>query len=185
MSGCELVALKICRGSLFHRIRLLNHPRNKPPSPLSRRDLFRGFVVLATYSPAARPLRAFGLDPVPEDSVIPFQDPQPFDPKRPMLRWSNLTDWITRTEDLYEVSHYPRRNIDTGLRPGGRTVNFGGFLNKPREVTLAEIMRRPRRTITATLDCGGHGSNPGFSGACGNVRWTGTPLGPLLQELVW
>jgi hypothetical protein len=37
--------------------------------------------------------------------------------------------------------------------------------------------------VTALIECGGNGSNPGFAGACGNVRWTGTPLGPLLKEL--
>ena len=154
-----------------------------PQSPLSRRDLFRGSVALAAYSLASRPLRAFGLEPAQEDRLIPFLDPQPFDPKRPMLRWANLTNWITRTEDLYEVSHYPKPKIDPGLRPEEWTVDFAGHLKKPRTLTLAEIQRRPRRTITATLECGGNGSNPGFSGACGNIHWTGTPLGPLLREL--
>ncbi|MBI3191996.1 MAG: molybdopterin-dependent oxidoreductase, partial [Pedosphaera parvula] len=31
-------------------------------------------------------------------------------------------------------------------------------------------------------ECSGNSSSPTFMGAVGNVRWTGTPLGPLLQE---
>jgi DMSO/TMAO reductase YedYZ molybdopterin-dependent catalytic subunit len=37
--------------------------------------------------------------------------------------------------------------------------------------------------VYATLECGGNGNGPGFMGAIGNMKWTGTPLGPLLREM--
>jgi len=150
---------------------------------LSRRTLLRGSVALAAYTLSARPLRAFGWEPAPGEELIPFLDPQPYDPRRPMLRWANLTNWITDANDLYEVSHYPKPTIDPATRPKDWKIEFTGHLRKPATLTLADLMRRPRKTITATLECGGNGSNLGFSGACGNIRWTGTPLGPLLKEL--
>lgn len=154
------------------------------PSPsLSRRDLLRGSVALAAYTLAARPLAAFGLEPSAGEELLPFLDPQPYDPKRPMLRWANLTQWITANEDLYEVSHYPRPTIDPSTRPTDWKLEFTGFLKKPVTLTLADLQKRPHRSLVATLECGGNGSNPGFSGACGNIRWTGTRLGPLLRDL--
>ncbi|HAB15244.1 MAG TPA: sulfite oxidase [Verrucomicrobiales bacterium] len=153
------------------------------PSRVSRRDLLRGSVALAAYTLASRPLRAFGLEPAPGEVLIPFLDPQPYDPKRPMLRWANLKDWVTDANDLYEVSHYPKPTIDPATKPADWKIEFTGYLRKPTTLTLADLMKRPRKTLTATLECGGNGSNPGFSGACGNIRWTGTPLGPVLRDL--
>lgn len=150
---------------------------------LSRRDLLRGSVALAAYTLASRPLSAFGLEPGAGEELIPFLDPQPYDPKRPMLRWANLNSWITPKEELYEVSHYPKPKIDPATRPADWKIEFTGYLKRPTTLTLADLMKRPHKTVTATLECGGNGSNPGFAGACGNLRWTGTPLGSLLKDL--
>jgi DMSO/TMAO reductase YedYZ molybdopterin-dependent catalytic subunit len=49
-------------------------------------------------------------------------------------------------------------------------------------LTLEELKKRPRRQYTATLECSGNGSSPGFLGGIGNARWAGTPLAPLLRE---
>lgn len=73
--------------------------------------------------------------------------------------------------------------IDPATRPEDWPVEFSGHLKRPVTLTLADLQKRPHRSIVATLECGGNGSNPGFSGACGNIRWTGTRLGPLLREL--
>src|ERR1044071_3122055 len=56
------------------------------------------------------------------------------------------------------------------------------FRSKPRVLTLNDLKNRKRKTITATLECSGNSSSPGFLGAIGNVRWTGTPLASLLKE---
>src|SRR5205823_2140514 len=61
-------------------------------------------------------------------------------------------------------------------------LEISGLLKIPRTLSLADIKARKRRTVTATLECSGNSSNPGFMGAIGNIRWTGTPLAPLLRE---
>jgi DMSO/TMAO reductase YedYZ molybdopterin-dependent catalytic subunit len=55
-------------------------------------------------------------------------------------------------------------------------------VQKPTELALDQIKAMPKKEVTATLECSGNGSNPGFMGAIGNARWTGTPLAPLLKE---
>lgn len=143
---------------------------------LSRRDFVRGSVALAAYTLAARPLRTLGLEPATDEVVVPFLDVQP---AGRMLRWQNLTSWITPVDQLYEVKHYNKPAID----PATWKLDFTGYLRRPSTFTLADLKARRTRTITATLECGGNGASPGFMGAIGNVRWTGTPLGPILREL--
>ena len=108
--------------------------------------------------------------------LLPFLDPQAKVNRQ--TRWAELTDWHTKSEDLYVVSHYGVPSIQENLH----RLDISGLVKNPRTLTLDEIRKRERRTITATLECGGNGSNPGFMGAVGNVTWTGTPLAPLLKE---
>ncbi|MSU36537.1 MAG: sulfite oxidase [Pedosphaera sp.] len=151
-------------------------PTGTSGTAVSRRSLLRGSVAMAAYTLAARPLSAFGLEPTLGDVSMPFLDIQPVGK---MLYWQKLNQWITANEDLYEVSHYGRPKVDLG----SWKLDFSGYLKKPRSFTLAELQARRHKTVTATLECGGNGSSLGFCGAIGNMRWTGTPLGPLLRDL--
>lgn len=148
---------------------------------LNRREFVRSAGALAAWTLASRPLHAWGFEPAAGETLIPFLDVQP---AGKMLKWQNLTNWVSANEELYEVSHYPKPKIEAGsVDPKDWKVQFSGFLQHPRTVTLADLQKRPQKTITATLECGGNGMGPGFMGAIGNMRWTGTPLGPLLKEL--
>jgi len=146
------------------------------PPVFTRRDVLRGSVAFAALALAQRPLSVLGFDePGAGETVIPFLDAQP---KGKMLYWQDLTKWITPRDEVYAVSHYGTPEVD----PGAWRLEFSGLVKKPRTWTLAEIKARKRRTVTATLECSGNSSNPGFMGAIGNLRWTGTPLAPLLKE---
>lgn len=143
----------------------------------SRRALLKGTVSAAALAFAQYPLSLFGGPPAEEGGVlIPFLDAQPA--QRKQTKWQDLESWITKNENLYVVSHY---NIPT-LDESKHTLEVTGLVKKPKTLTLEEIKKRKRKTVTATLECGGNGSNPGFMGAIGNVRWTGTPLVDLLEE---
>ena len=143
---------------------------------LSRRDLLRGSVALAAYGLASRPLTAFGLEPAAGEELIPWLDVQP--KGRAMLNWQDLTSWVTPNESVYEVSHYGKPKVDLAQW----RLDLTGFVRKPRSYTLADLKKLPRRDIHATLECGGNGAGIGFMGAIGNVKWTGTPLAPILRE---
>ena len=112
------------------------------------------------------------------ETAIPFLDAQPMDPKRPMLEWEQLRSWITPNAQTFAVSHYGTPKVDVA----GWHLEIAGLLRRPKIFSLSEIKSRRRKSVIATLECSGNSSGPGFLGAIGNLRWTGTPLGPLLKE---
>jgi DMSO/TMAO reductase YedYZ molybdopterin-dependent catalytic subunit len=144
---------------------------------VSRRDMMKGSVAVAALAFAQYPLSLFGGPEAEEGGVlIPFLDAQPAGRKQ--TRWQDLTSWYTKNENLYVVSHYP---IPT-LSAEDHTLEISGLVRKPKTLRLDDIKRRKRKTVTATLECGGNGASTGFMGAIGNVKWTGTPLADLLDD---
>jgi DMSO/TMAO reductase YedYZ molybdopterin-dependent catalytic subunit len=150
---------------------MINHQQ------INRREMIKGSVALAALGFAQYPLSLFGGPAAEENGVLlPFLDPQP-DVKQ-QTRWAELTSWYTKTEDLYVVKHY---NLPA-LKAEDHLLEISGLVKKPKKLTIEEIKTRKRKTITATLECGGNGLGAGFMGAIGNVKWTGTPLVELLEE---
>jgi DMSO/TMAO reductase YedYZ molybdopterin-dependent catalytic subunit len=142
----------------------------------SRRSIMQASIAATLASLAQLP--AFADDP--DSNVIPFLDPQPVDPKIPCLHWDELkmTDWITPLEQVYHVKHYGNVKIDAAQWK----LEIGGLVDKPLTLTLDEIQKRPKKEVTATLECGGNGMSPSFRGAIANLKWAGTPLAPILKE---
>jgi DMSO/TMAO reductase YedYZ molybdopterin-dependent catalytic subunit len=142
--------------------------------PLSRREMIKSSVALAAVAFAQSPLALFGADDLAGE-LIPFLDQQP---QAKQVRWQDLASWVTPNKDLFAVSHYGTPTVDLEKW----NLEIGGLAAKPRTLTLGEIKSRRRKDVIATLECSGNGSNPGFMGAIGNVKWTGTPLAPLLKK---
>ena len=146
---------------------------------LTRRDLLKGTVVATTIALADHALARFGFAELEEgESLVPFLDPQPIDPKRPMVDWQKLESWITPTEEVFAVSHYGMVNVDLA----DWHLGISGLVERPMRLELDEIKARPRQEHVATLECSGNGSSPKFMGAVANARWTGTPLAPILEQ---
>jgi DMSO/TMAO reductase YedYZ molybdopterin-dependent catalytic subunit len=130
---------------------------------------------MARLSPSALGL----AEPAAGEVVVPFLDPLP-DVKKPQIKWHDAVDhWTTPSEQVYEVSHYPKPK---DVAAADYKLAFDGLFDRPAALTLEQIRARPKVELTATLECGGNGSNPGFMGAIANATWTGTPLAPLLKE---
>lgn len=146
---------------------------------MNRREMIKGSAAAAAFALSQNPLSLFGGNgPQTSEMLIPFLDVQPVDPKRPMLKWEQLTSWITPNDQTFSVSHY-------GQPAGGISkwnLKITGLVSRPKTFSLDEIKSRRSKSVTATLECSGNSSNPGFMGAIGNIRWTGTPLSPLLKE---
>ena len=146
---------------------------------ISRRHFVRAGFAAAGAAAVSEVFSTLAFaQPAPGEEVVPFLDPQPANPKRPMLVWQDLRDWITPEEEFFRIGHYntPKVSADEWkLRVEGR-------VEKPVDLTLEQLKARPRREITATLECSGNGANPGFMGAIGNAKWAGTPLAELLKE---
>lgn len=70
-------------------------------------------------------------------------------------------------------------------------LQIGGEVNRPLELTLEDLKKRPAVTLPVTLECAGNGralleprpvSQPWLVEAVGTAEWTGTPLRALLDE---
>ncbi len=87
----------------------------------------------------------------------------------------------------YTLIHYDIPLIDeTSWR-----LAVTGAVRNPAAYSLQDLQQRPRQTLRVTLECAGDGrallhprpiSQPWLTGAVGTAEWTGTALGPLLQE---
>jgi DMSO/TMAO reductase YedYZ molybdopterin-dependent catalytic subunit len=138
--------------------------------------MIRNSVAVAALAMLERPLSSFGFDAPMEDSVqIPFVEPQA---KGAGIRWDDLKDWLTPSKQLFAVQHY---GVPKAL-PDPYQLEISGLVKNPKTLSLEAIQARKKKTITATLECSGNGSGSGFMGAIGNVKWTGTPLAPLLKD---
>ncbi|SUZ94826.1 uncharacterized protein METZ01_LOCUS47680 [marine metagenome] len=131
----------------------------------------RASLAALTSGPSTFPLQA------QNEHQIPFtNDEQPQDMANQVV-WQKLRDWHTPAEQLYEVSHYEKPADVTDRR-----LRITGMVDRPTSLTLAQIRGMQSETYTAVLECGGNGASARFSGAIGNMKWTGTRLLPILER---
>ncbi|MBI1175914.1 molybdopterin-dependent oxidoreductase [bacterium] len=148
-------------------------------TPLSRRALLKGSVATVALAMTQRPLSVFGFDaPEPDEELVKFLPDQMIPKDRTMLKWDELTSWITPNDQIFNVAHYGYPEVNVA----DWKLEVGGWVKHPLTLTLDELKSRRHKTVTATLECSGNGSNPGFMGAIANARWTGTSLRSLLKH---
>jgi DMSO/TMAO reductase YedYZ molybdopterin-dependent catalytic subunit len=117
----------------------------------------------------------------PGEVVIPWADqPPPFEDPTVLrqLTWEELASWITPNDKFFLVNHFDWPVIDAATWK----LEIDGLVRNPLTLTLNDIKARTRQETTVTLECSGNHGFPGFIGAVGNARWTGTPLAPILEE---
>jgi DMSO/TMAO reductase YedYZ molybdopterin-dependent catalytic subunit len=94
---------------------------------------------------------------------------------------------LTPTGLHYLLIHFDIPHVD----PTDWQLRIGGLVRHPLELSLDELRSLPRQTMPVTLECAGNGrarlnprpmSQPWLVEAIGTARWTGTPLGPLLER---
>lgn len=77
------------------------------------------------------------------------------------------------------------------VEPAAWRLRLDGLVDRPLELSLADLRALPRRTIPVTMECAGNGrarlrprplSNPWLLEAIGTAEWGGTSLAPLLAE---
>ena len=94
---------------------------------------------------------------------------------------------ITPTGMHYLLVHFDIPDVDAATW----RVRLDGLVERPLDLSLADLRSLPRRTVPVTLECAGNGrarlqprplSNPWLLEAIGTAEWTGTPLSPLLDE---
>jgi DMSO/TMAO reductase YedYZ molybdopterin-dependent catalytic subunit len=148
-------------------------------TPLSRRQMLSTSVAAVAVAMTQRPLSVFGFDaPAADEELVRFLPDQMMREDRPMLKWDELTTWITPNDQIFSVAHYGYPEVNAA----DWKLTLAGWVKEPLTLTLDELKRRRHKTVTATLECSGNGSNPGFMGAIANARWTGTSLRSLLKD---
>ncbi len=98
------------------------------------------------------------------------------------LRWA-----VTPLGLHYLLIHYDIPVVD----PATWALEVSGRVARPLRLTLEDLMSRPARTVTVTMECAGNGrarflpralSQPWLLEAVGTAEWTGVPLRDVLEE---
>ena len=122
----------------------------------------------------------------PTDGPLTFEELQLAGRNRGMPLEALRYD-ITPTGLHYLLVHFDIPVVD----PATWRLRLDGLVQRPLELSLADLRTLPRRTIPVTLECAGNGrarlaprplSNPWLLEAIGTAEWGGTPLAPLLDE---
>jgi DMSO/TMAO reductase YedYZ molybdopterin-dependent catalytic subunit len=87
----------------------------------------------------------------------------------------------------YLLIHFDIPDLD----PAAWRLSIDGEVERRQRLSLDDLMARPSRTLTVTLECAGNGrarlfprpiSNPWLLEAVGTAEWTGVPLADLLTD---
>jgi sulfane dehydrogenase subunit SoxC len=98
-----------------------------------------------------------------------------------------LREPITPTGLHYLLIHFDIPAVDAA----SYRLAIDGLVERPVELSLADLQARPAVTYPVTMECAGNGralleprwqSQPWLNEAVGTAEWTGTPLRPLLEE---
>ena len=90
-----------------------------------------------------------------------------------------LTSWKTPQDEFF-VFHQTR-TVQASLADW--RLRVGGFVDKPRELTLDQIRQRTgRRELAVTIECSGNNAYATANGQVSNGVWTGVGLAPILKE---
>ena len=154
-----------------------------PESP-ERRELLRQGAALGALGLAGAGNWWSQSALAADETLVPFSDmPDPYiaPPVTPgathYLDRRGIDARYTNNNDFYIVQHYNQPTVDAS----GYKLRVTGLVNKPLELDLATIKRRPKVELEAGFECGGNSPRL-FQGLIGNARWVGTPLKGLLDE---
>ena len=155
--------------------------------------LTSGIAGLVAAGPAGV-ARADHVPDTPTPKRPPPEENKTFSPPEVELTFRNygmpaemLREPITPLGLHYLLIHFDVPRLD----PDTYRVTIGGRVNNPMVLTLDDIKARDNVTQPVIMECAGTGRStmhpraiyvPWLEQAIGNYEWTGTPLGPILDE---
>ena len=98
-----------------------------------------------------------------------------------------LRESITPLGLHYLLTHFDIPSVDVSKW----VLTVGGRIRKTLELSLDQLLAKPPTTVAVTIECAGNGrarlsprplSQPWLVEAVGTAEWTGTRLGPILEE---
>lgn len=159
---------------------------------MNRRDFIAGIsgagtaLSLSRYLPG-NPGTAFTQELIKGKEKLIIRSLRPEDLETPV---GLLNSWITPKDLFYVRTHTYVPSIDE--RAGKEwKLKIDGEVERPIELTLDELKKMPRATVTVTLECAGNGRSffdPPVAGiqwekgAVGTARWTGVRMSDILKK---
>nr|WP_188190893.1 molybdopterin-dependent oxidoreductase [Nonomuraea sp. SYSU D8015] len=157
-------------------------PSGAEPAGFDRRRLLTGVAGGVVVAGAAAVLgRQFGERQAVHAARAGTALPRPTTPARPIpagadLRISGLSSFITRNADFYKID---TALIAPQVDPNEWMLRIHGMVDRPVEVTYAELLRMPLTEADVTLACV---SNEVGGELVGNARWLGVRMPDLLRR---
>ena len=136
---------------------------------VTRREVLQGLLATSVALSADWPALAQG------EEIIPFTDlPAPQRGRVP----PTLETFFTPNDAFYNVQHYP---TPAPVDPAAFRLRVSGLVDRPIELTLADLKKRARLEQVVGFECGGNNSARG-NPLMGNAKWVGTSVAALLKE---
>jgi DMSO/TMAO reductase YedYZ molybdopterin-dependent catalytic subunit len=158
----------------------------------TRRDLLRTVAPVSAGLALTRALPGVSVfAQAPKPSIAPGKEKliirslRPPDYETPVAL---LDSFITPNDHFYVRSHLP---VPPALDADSWTLRVEGEVGTPLQLSMAELQKMPRATVTVTLECAGNGRaffDPPVAGlqwgkgAVGTARWTGVRLADVLKR---
>ena len=149
-----------------------------------RRDVLKGGIALGGLAATAGMPFWSKLALAQGEELVPFTDvPEGFmaPPVVPggvhFQDTRHIDSFYTPVGEFYIVQHYNQPEV----APQDYRLRISGLVDRPMDLTLAELQERPRMEIDAGFECGGNRADF-FHGLIGNARWGGVSLRELLLE---
>jgi len=163
-----------------------NESRHSRSSAFSRRDFIAGAGQLSAGLTLSQilPDSVFAQATVKGKERLIVRSLRPEDLETPV---GLLNTWIT-PNDLFYVRHHSyaaKVNVDEWK------LTVDGEVERPVTLTLDELKKMPKATVTVTLECAGNGRafyDPPVAGiqwekgAVGTARWSGARLADVLKK---
>jgi DMSO/TMAO reductase YedYZ molybdopterin-dependent catalytic subunit len=151
------------------------------PTMVTRRDVLQGLFaasVAAEFGGLPLLVLAQGEVVVPFTDVPPPAPPAPGAPTPPVrFDPKNLTNFVVSNDEFFSVAHYGVPTVD----PGTHKLRITGLVDRPLELSLADLKKRPRVEQAVGFECSGNNNARG-NPLVGNARWAGTALAPILKD---
>ena len=146
----------------------------------SRRDVLRGGLVLAGLSVAGLPewvMPALAQG----ETLVPFTDiPENVrwdtPPDRRMLDVRTIEGPFTAKDRFATTQHYGHPDVDLAAWK----LKISGLVDRPKQLTLDDLKKIGSTDLIAGFECSGN-RGP-LQGLCGNGKWTGVALKPVLDS---
>jgi DMSO/TMAO reductase YedYZ molybdopterin-dependent catalytic subunit len=162
----------------------MTRPAHESDKQFTRREALKGAMAIGGYVATASLPFWSKLALGASEELVPFTDMPPGFTAPPVapgavhyLDSRTISDFYTPNDDFYIVQHYNQPEVDAA----SYRLKVTGMVDKPMELSLADIKARPKMEIDAGFECGGNGPRV-FQGLIGNAKWGGTSLGALLRE---